>query len=244
MLEYDRLTQIITILQELKSVSVSSLAKKLYVSEATVRRDLTQLEKKGALRRVFGGAILLESDQNDIPFFSRSTEMDAIKSTIAQQASGFVINGQTLMLDASSTVSMIIPHLRRFKGLTIITNAIAPMSGLQDLDAKVMVIGGQMLRNSLGYVGSYAEEMVRNFNADVFFFSCGGISSQGRISDRYAEETTIRKEMLRHSRIKVLLCDSTKFGKEFCYNLSHIDEVDHVISDVPDPLSFLSKISN
>lgn len=231
--EFDRLREIMAILIQSKSASVRMLAQTLYVSEATVRRDLTALEKQGLVRRVFGGVLLLEGNQEEIPFYARLAQTDEHKEGIAVEATERIRNGDVLMLDASSTVSMMIRHLKRFQRLTIITNAGATMTSLQALDAKVIITGGLMMRNSQGFVGNYAETMVRNFNADLFFFSCGGISADGRVSDNISEETSIRRVMMRHSRKRILLCDSSKFGLECCYNLCTVDDVDEIISDQP-----------
>ena len=233
MYEFDRLPEILNVLTQSKSASVRMLAKQLYVSEATVRRDLNALEKQGLVRRVFGGVVLIEGDQEEIPFYARLAQGDEYKEGIALEAIERIKNGDVLMLDASSTVSRMIRHLKRFQRLTIITNSGITMSGLQELDAKIIITGGLMMRNSQGFVGNYAEAMVRNFNADLFFFSCGGISADGKVSDLISEETSIRRVMIHHSRRRILLCDSSKFGHECCYNLCTVDDVDEIISDQP-----------
>lgn len=234
MYDVDRLQEILKILSEKKSASVRHLAQCLYVSDATVRRDLNTLERRGQVRRIFGGVVLIENGRRDVPFYTRSPQFSDVQSRIALKAVERILNGQIVMMDASSTACALIPHLRRFQGLTVITNAAVPMTGLQDLDAKVYVTGGLMLRNSQGYVGSYAEDMVRNFNADLLFFSCGGIADDGRVSDNIGEETAIRRVMLRHAKKKILLCDSGKFGKECCYNLCTTNDVDEIISEMDD----------
>ena len=233
MFNVDRLEEIQKLLAEKKSASVRDLAQRLYVSDATVRRDLNALERQGLVRRIFGGVVLVEHDQRSVPFFARTMASDVVNDGIALKALGHIHNGQTLMLDASTTVSALIPHLKRFKDLTIITNASAPMTGLQELDAKVYVIGGLMPRHSLGYVGYLAEDMVRNFNADILFFTCGGIALDGRISSPFEEEAGVQRAMLRHARKKILLCDREKFGRECLYNLTTLEEIDTLISDVP-----------
>lgn len=234
MLEYSRLKQILNILSEKKSSSVRSLAQTLYVSDATVRRDLNILERQGNVRRVFGGVILLESDQKDMPFYGHTTE-DPSKEEIALKAVERVINGNIIMIDASSTANAMIRHLKRFKNLTIITNSACTTGGLQELDARIFVTGGFMPHNSQGFVGPYAESMVRNYNADLFFFSCGALSMDGRVSDVVSDEMSIRRVMMRQSRKRILLCDSSKFGKEQCFNLCTLGDVDELISDAPFP---------
>lgn len=234
MLEYSRLSEILNILSEKKSSSVHALAQKLYVSDATVRRDLNVLEKQGHVRRVFGGVILLESDQKDLPFYGHTTQ-DASMEDIALKAVERIDNSSVIMLDASSTSNALIRHLKRFKGLTIITNSALTAGGLQELDARVFVTGGYMPRNSQGFVGNFAENMIRNYYADVLFFSCGGISMDGVCSDVVCDEMSIRQVMMQHSRRRILLCDSSKFGKQHCFNLCTLDDVDELISDAPFP---------
>lgn len=232
MYEYDRHREIINILSEYKSASVHSLAQQLYVSDATVRRDLTELEKQGQVRRVFGGVILLENDHVKTAFHGRSTRETELDK-IAQQAAEFIHNGNILMFDASSSASAIIRYLKRFKGLTLITNSAITIGGLQDLEAQVFVTGGFMPKNSQGFVGPYAENAISNFNADLFFFSCAGLGMDGQVSNISSDENSIRKAMFRQARKRILLCDSSKFGKTFCFNMCHMDDVDVLISDAP-----------
>lgn len=88
-----------------------------------------------------------------------------------------------------------------------------------------------MLHNSSAYVGDYAADFVRNFNADLFFFSSRGISEDGRITDASQEETYIRKVMFRHSRRHIFLYDHNKLGQTYCYNLCTTDQIDEAITD-------------
>lgn len=234
MLEYNRLSEITKILSEKKSSSVRELAQALYVSDATIRRDLNLLEKQGHVRRVFGGVILLESDQKDLPFYGHTT-LETSKEIIALKAVELINNGDVIMIDASSTSNALIRHLNRFKSLTIITNSALTAGGLQELDARVFVTGGYMPRNSQGFVGNFAESMVRNYNADLFFFTCSALSFDGIASDAASEEMSIRRVMMKQCRKRVLLCDSSKFGHEQTFNVCSLDEVDMLISDAPFP---------
>ena len=231
MYEYDRLKSILEILKINRSATVEELAKKLYVSDTTIRRDLNKLESRGFVRRVFGGVVLLDNDRSDIPFYSATDNNYTQKSIVAKMAVDYIQDGDVLMLDASMTVSLLIPHLRRFTGLTIITNASMSMPGLQDLDAKIYCTGGLALRNSQGYVGCYAENNIRNFHAEKLFFTCRGLTTDGYMCEQSAEEVELHKVMFKHSYKHILLVDSTKFGKQYCYSLGTLDNVDVFLSD-------------
>lgn len=232
MYEYDRSRQILNILAEHKSISVHALAEQLYVSDATVRRDLNTLEKQGLVRRVFGGAILLETDQRDKPFYGHTTA-DQNRQEIALKAVSLINNGDVIMLDASGTANALIRHLKRFNNLTIITNSAVTMGSLQDLDATIFVTGGLMPRNSQGFVGNYTADMLRNFSADICFLSCGGLAMDGYVSNVAHEEIAIRRLMIRQSRKSVLLCDSAKFGLRTPFTLCQMNDIDVLISDAP-----------
>ena len=106
---------------------------------------------------------------------------------------------------------------------------------LADMQIKCFCTGGLLLKNSIAYVGALAEKFISNFNADIFFFSCRGISSDGILTDSSIEESEIRKVMMMHAKKKIFLCDNSKFNKEYMYRLAHVDEVDEIISNVKIP---------
>lgn len=232
MREYDRLQNILNLLDRNKTVSVHDLSRKLYVSDATIRRDLTLLESQGQVRRVFGGALLLEKAHLETAFHGRSTQEEALQR-MAQEAVLHIRDGDTVMLDASTSAAALIPYMRRFHGLTIISNSAVSTAGLQDLNAEVYITGGYMPRNGQGYIGGYALDMLSRFNASILFFTCAGLTTDGRVTDKIEEENVIRRVMLRQSRKHVLLCEAAKFGLEATFNLCGMEDVQVLISDQP-----------
>ena len=89
-----------------------------------------------------------------------------------------------------------------------------------------------MIIHSYSYVGEQAEEFIRNFNADILFFSCHGLDEEGRMTDNAIEEANLRKVMFLYAKKKVLLCDSGKIGKRCIYNMGNVADIDEIISDV------------
>ncbi len=232
MYEYNRLQGILDILEACKSTSIHNLAQKLYVSETTIRRDLNELQKQGKVRRVFGGVLLMERDLVTTPFYGHTT-IDKDKQEIAKLASEHIQNNNTIILDASSTTLALVPYLKQFKRLTIITNSAVSTASLQDLDATVFVTGGYMMHNSQGFTGNYAEEMMRNFNADLLFFSAAGLTMDGKITSQSHEAVAMLRVMLKQSRKKYFMCDSSKFGRENNYTVCTLDELDGLITNTP-----------
>ena len=151
------------------------------------------------------------------------------------QASRFISDGMVIMLDGSTSAYHLVPYLAKFKDIIVITSGAKTAVALAELQIPVYCTGGRMRTNSFSYIGREAEEMVERFNADAVFFSCHGLSMDGRMSDLSVEEASLRRVMLRKSRKKYLLCDSSKFGKTYFYDMGSVTELDGVISDKPLP---------
>lgn len=233
MLGYTRLDHIMTYLREHHTATVSNLARRLYASEATIRRDLTTLEQRGLVKRLHGGAALVDDAHQELPLYMREQQNIAAKKEIAAKAAGFLEDGQVIFLDASSTVMFLTPYFEKYQHLTIITNGQKTAQELSRLSHRTYCTGGLMLHNSSAYVGNYAADFVRSFNADVFFFSSRGLAEDGRITDASSEENHIRRVMLEHSKKHYFLCDHSKLGKVYCYNLCNVRETDRYFTDMP-----------
>ena len=96
--------------------------------------------------------------------------------------------------------------------------------------------------NSFSFIGREAEEAVKRFNADIMFFSCHGLSMEGMMSDPSVEEANLRQVMFTKSRQKFLLCDSSKIGKTYFYDMGNVSELDGIISDQPLPESITVRL--
>lgn len=233
MLEYERLHQIVEYLREKQTATVKNLSARLFASEATIRRDLNELERRGLVKRLHGGAVLIDSANSELPLYVREQQNVEAKRVIAGKAAQELEDGQVIFLDASSTAMFLIKYFEEHENLTIITNGLKTATELSTLNHKVYCTGGLMLHNSAAYVGDYTVDFVRHFNADLFFFSSRGLSDDGKITDASSEETHVRKVMFEQSRRHIFLCDHSKFGKTYCYNLCTLAQVDSYITDRP-----------
>ena len=227
----ERLEQIMQILEKNHSISVSDLSQQLFVSQPTIRRDLTLLEEQGKVLRTHGGVVLRKLSDAEIPLMIREDQNNASKRTIAEKASRLISDGNVIFLDASSTVSYLIPYLEKFNDLIVITNSPKTSLRLGERNIKNYCTGGLLLMHSLAYVGSEAERFVSNINADLFFFSSRGYTEGGSISDSSEREVTMKKAMLHNSKRIYYLCDSSKKNKTFAFNICSVSEIDRIIDD-------------
>ncbi len=226
-----------------KRVYVKELAREIYASEPSIRRDLQSLEKQGYLRRVHGGAILEENSTSSmkIPFILRELEQSKEKLLMAKSAAALIRDGDTVMLDASSSAYNILPFLSDKSNLTIITNGTKALTRAGEVAIQVYSTGGRLINSCQALVGEEANKTIASFNADICFFSCRGLAEDGTLTDISIEEDTVRQHMMRQSAKTYFLCNSKKIGKRFMHTLCHADQLDGIISDIPLPAGLRKK---
>ncbi|MBQ8207597.1 MAG: DeoR/GlpR transcriptional regulator [Clostridia bacterium] len=233
---YEREDEILRLLNDGEASTNEELAKKLFISKQTLRRDLEKLEKKGLIIRTHGGAMPIKHPADrHIPFFLREHEQSDAKNIIAKKALEFIHEGDTIMLDGATSAYAIVPYLTSFSDLTVITSSAKACFLLGNMNIKTICTGGHMLSKSLSYVGDDAIRTIENYNADAAFFSCRGLTEDGLLSDPSIEENLVRRAMMAQSEKKIFLCDSSKIGQKYLHNLCNISDIDEVICEIPLP---------
>ena len=240
----ERQKQLMAYLAEYPEITVRALAEKLHVSEPTVRRDLTELDARGLVQKIHGGAVLRGGmADREIPFLLRENERSIAKAQIGRIASDYIEDGMVVMLDGSSSAYHLVPYLVGKKDLIVVTSGAKTAVSLAEANIRTFSTGGQMRIHSFSYVGADAENFVRKINADILFFSCHGLDLDGTMSDRSIDEASLRQVMFAHAKKKILLCDKSKIGKRYFYNMGNLSLVDACVCDVslPQELALLLK---
>lgn len=242
---YEREKELLDTIMKSESVSMQALLKSQYTSISTLRRDLIRLEEKGLIIRTRGGVMAVKKSPDDrISFFLRESEQLTEKKLIAQKAAKLIHDGDTVMLDASTSAYCIIPHIAEHKkDIVVITSGAKASFLLGELGINNICTGGKMINKSFSYIGQTAEKTISKYNADIAFFSCRGVSYDGYLTDNSVEENDLRRIMIKHSKKKICLCTGNKFGQTCFNNLCHISEIDMIISesDLPQEISDLMK---
>ena len=244
MLSLKRQDDILEILNKSKSATVDELAAELFVSGATIRRDLAQMEKQGLLRRSHGGAILFKSSAEESAFAIREQTNTAAKRNIANLAFTLLKNGDSVFMDSSSTVGFVIPLLNNLKYLSVTTiglkNALL-LSGTNS-DIKIYIAGGQIHNHSNSITGTDTMDYIARIHGDIALISCSGADLKSGFTDADIEQSKLKRQMRKNSDKVAMLCDSTKFGKTFMCTDFTFDEIDYLITDKTPPEEYLKKI--
>lgn len=226
MLKVQRQNDIMRLLHTEKELTVKEICARLYYSPATVRRDLTELEGQGLLKRSFGGAVLTETYADQLPLALRAAERIPEKKRICARAAQFLREGETVFLDASSTTYFLAPYLKG-KEITVITNNPLLCVVLSEMKVKNFCTGGEMLNSSLALCGPDAERYLRGVRAHRCFFSARG-AGNGEISDSSKAERDVKLAMLERSKEHYFLCDFSKRELSFPYRIAALSEVNFV----------------
>lgn len=228
----DRREQIADELRRRGRVSVGRLAAAHDVTPETVRRDLIELEERGELRRVHGGAVALERLRVEPAVAERSRHMAAEKARIATAAvSQFPANGGTVLLDAGTTTGALLDVFPTDRRLTVVTNDVSHALALAPIPtATVIVVGGRLRARTLANVDEFAVDTVRNLRVDVAFIATNGISERG-CSTPDPAEAAVKRAMVGAADRVVLLADHTKFGDEHFVRFADLSDLDAVVTD-------------
>ena len=233
MLKGEREQEIMNIMKEAGGyVTVKSLCDALYASESSIRRDLASMEKKGVIKRSYGGAELITNFSHITAFNQRYNQNASAKREIAEKAAALIEEDDIVFLDQSSTAFCLASLLPNKSSLTVITNNVEIMHLLSDSNISVISSGGHLSReNRCCLLGRDAEYIFEHTHADIAFFSCKSLSDDGVISDFSREEVVTRRAIIENAEKKVFLCDSKKFGTQAAYKQCSLDSIDYLVSD-------------
>ena len=230
------------------SAQIHELAEKFHVSEATVRRDLDELDQQGALRRTHGGAIKVD---RSTAYESMHSEKIGLltdeKRRIAEYAAQLVHPGDTVMIDSGTTTFFIAQALSHHENLTLITNDLYIAYQTPLHPSSTMIVTGGMRRQ--GYqelVGTIAENFIRDAHVDVAFVGVDGIDLTGGATIANYPEVGGKKLMLHSATRSVIAVDHTKFGRVALARICDLSEVSMILTDKgveSEVLSRLKKLS-
>ncbi len=214
-------------IEERGFMSVEELSKTLYISPSSVRRDLTRLEQKKFIKRVYGGAVLIESVNSNTPFETRVARNVEQKKRAAQNAAHLLRESISVMLDGSSTSMHMLRHIKGHRNIRLFTNNIYTFQQAVNMGINATCIGGKPSADVSSLSGEFAEEMVEKLFPDILFFSAKYVNDNGDITDSLEGETRLRRMMIKNARTTVFLYDKEKVGNTSLYKVCNIKDIDY-----------------
>lgn len=221
-------------------VTIPELLEKFQISMNTVRRDLSELERKGKIKKIYGGAKRAEPSGNSsdflIEYAERNNKNAAQKYAIAHKASSFISEDDIIFIDTGTSTVPLFQQLTSFHHLTIVTNSIYVLYSALDVP-QFTVIGlpGTLKHKTASLVGEQCVQMIKQYNFSKAFMACSAFSLENGASNSSMEEYTIKREVIARSAERHLLIDASKFNKSSLMSYAAADDFDYVITEqMPD----------
>lgn len=231
--------QIIDLLKQKREVRVNELADLFQVSEVTIRSDLDQLEREGRLLRDRGGAIAAAGGselKGLLGIEKRSVLQVEEKSRIARVAAQLVQPGDMIIMDAGTTVVEMAKHLKNITPLTVVTNALnVALEVSARTEAHVILLGGNLSRESSSTLGSLAEHTLADLNVSKAFLGTQAFDLAHGLSDTTMEIAQIKRAMIRSARQVILLTDSAKWALSGFIKVAPLSSLHKIVTDTNFP---------
>ncbi|MFB5663934.1 DeoR/GlpR family DNA-binding transcription regulator [Alteribacillus sp. HJP-4] len=221
---------ILLALKEKDVVSVQELVKNTGASESTIRRDLTDLEKESAVKRVHGGASLSKRKTDEATLVEKQSINQPEKKKIAAAAAALVKEKDCLFLDAGTTTLEVIPYLEH-KDVVVVTNGIPHVQILLDAGIDTYVLGGKAKQGTAALVGDKAAAALREFRFDLCFLGINGIDKRFGYTTPDPDEALIKRTALSLSAKTYVLADQAKIGEVSFARVASLDEASIITSD-------------
>lgn len=237
----ERKREILKILNEEGKVKTLELAEKLNVSEPTIRRDIADLDKQGALIRTHGGALPIEAHSIEPTFSEKVDKFADEKKHIGRTAASLVKDGNTVVLDGGTTTLQIAKYLEA-KDVTVLTNALDIAEELEGKEGiEVILTGGNIRWNTRALVGPVTEATLNRFRVDLAFIGTNAISIEDGITTPNLVEASTKKTMIKIARRAFVVADHTKFDRaEFC-QVAALSELSGIITNPAIDMALIEK---
>jgi DeoR/GlpR family transcriptional regulator of sugar metabolism len=229
-MQAERRRRIINFLAEHGFVSVAELCQLVAVSEMTIRRDLSELEKQGLLQRTRGGATVTESAFFQISFKAKLTQFVEEKERIGQVAAEMVRDGETIILDSGSTTTQVAKHLKD-KRITVVTNTLNIACELLDCpQIEIHVAGGLLKKLAANLVGPQTTTFFNEVRADKLFLGVEGVDMNGGFTVPDVIEAPAKRAMIRCAKQIIAVADHSKLGRNTLSTILPLAEADFLIT--------------
>lgn len=239
-----RQAAILDFLQKQGKCSVDALAVQFSTTGTTIRKDLSVLENASTVIRTYGG-VMLNKEEADPPVDHKMLINTRKKQLIAATAVNFINDGDSIILDAGSTVLQMVSLLERFSNITVMTNSLHIINALSELNNEqtILMPGGTFRKKSASFHGKLAESAFDYFSFDKLFMGTDGLDLNAGVTT-FNEVYTVSKAMCNAAREVILMADSSKFGRKSPNIVCALTRIHTLITDSDVSADFLQSLEN
>jgi DeoR/GlpR family transcriptional regulator of sugar metabolism len=213
-------------------VSSKELSNKFGVSTMTISRDLNELTKGGEINVIHGGATYKEDSIAENPMSVKEILNINEKKVIGKYCKNIITPGSSIFIETGTTTLAVAKEVFHEKNCTFFTNSLLVMNSLSKYDEiNLHSVPGKYRDLSKGFIGIQASEYIQNFNFDYCLIGTEGISITSGVTLPDKEDAYTKRAVMKQSKCKILVADSSKFGRNFLYKTGEIGDFDFIVTD-------------
>ena len=231
----ERAAKILSIVNNRHTATIGDLAAEIGTSESTIRRDVTELDRQGKLKRVHGGAARLSSPviTGEYDVQTKSNIHADLKSRIAKYAAASIHSDDLVYIDAGTTTLMMIPFINS-PGAVFVTNGYSHAKALTQRGYVVYITSGRLKITTDAIVGHDAARSIEKYNFTKCFMGTNGIDENRGFTTPDIDEALIKEAAMEHSYISYVLADSSKFRMVSSVTFAKIGSACIITDSIPD----------
>lgn len=227
----ERQRTILNLLTDKTSITLMELENYLDCSRITIQRDLVELENKGLLNRVHGGATLKNFDLANYGHDKRLLIQSDKKKKIAKKVISLIKSDMYIFMDASSTSYFLSEQIFP-DNVRVVTSGIDTFLNLQkNKNIQVVLTGGRINPLNRTLVGPEAISIIKQFHFNIAFFSADSIIKNKGVYSSDEEAAAVASAGIEHSNKRILLFDSSKVHIHGGSKVCDLDVVDNIVTD-------------
>lgn len=242
MLTFERQDIILSILKQQKVAKLAELTQATGASESTIRRDLSELERKQKLKRIHGGASLPSRKSDEPDMTEKKVSFTEEKRRIGRLAAQLVEDGDSIYIDAGTTTEAMISHIQA-KNVTIVTNGLNIIETAIQYGFRTYVIGGYVKTGTHAFVGKTAQEAMRQYRFDKAFIGTNGIDQEFGYSTPDPEEAYIKQLAIEEAQQAYVLADASKLDRTSFTRFASLDEADLITETSEETSEYLEQLA-
>lgn len=229
----ERKLSIMKKIQEQGQVNIAELAEEYGVSVMTIRRDLAKFAKEGMITLEYGGAVLNTGALFEYNMVMKQREYQEEKRRIAKECVSYINDGDSIFLDAGTTICEVARLIAGRKNLTVMTHSLLVANVLSKNDSiNLVMCPGKFRATSMAYMGQLTDDFVSSFRFDKLFLAVEGVDLETGLSVPNLTDGITKKRLVRQSKKVICAADSSKFGKSFYYSICDLSEIDLIVTDI------------
>ena len=238
LLPSERQRRILEILEQQGVVRNAELTQKLNVTAGTIRSDLRELQNKGLLEIVHGGAVTRRSFHDTrLPIDDRLKLHADKKQRIGAYTAQLFESDQTLIIDSGTTTLELVNHIPPdLNYLQVVTHDLTLALAAASLpNVEVLMPGGMVRSLNFALVGSQTTAFLDTINANIAILATNGFSPAYGVTNANLLDVEVKRKIAERAKKVIVVTDSSKYGKHQTHTVRMMDEIDMLITDTDLP---------